>query len=68
MRQILIDLLWAYKQTIPRGTPYPQIVIDAEDILWAGDRLYRRPGHGIGAAEWIKENSGLGCYFFYVPR
>jgi len=33
-RQILNDLLWEYKKTIPRGTPFPQIVVDAENILW----------------------------------
>jgi hypothetical protein len=34
MREILNALLWEYKKTFPRGTPYPQIILDAEDILW----------------------------------
>lgn len=34
MRSLLIYLLWAYKGTIPRGRPYPSIVVRLEDYLW----------------------------------
>lgn len=34
MRDMLIAVLWELKKTIPRGQPYPQIVIDAENLLW----------------------------------
>ena len=34
MREMLIAILWELKKTIPRGTPFPPIVIAAEDMLW----------------------------------
>lgn len=34
IRAMLINVLFAYKSTLPRGTPYPKLVTDAEDLLW----------------------------------
>lgn len=40
LRQALINVLWALKATVPRGTPYSKLIIDTEDMLWG----FKAPG------------------------
>lgn len=45
LRAALRDLLWEFKKTIPRGTSYPKLVEDCDNLLWGGP--FGREGEGF---------------------
>jgi len=44
MRSLLWKLLWQVKKFIPRGRPYPKLIVAWEDYLW-GWKMPPDPKH-----------------------